>query len=207
MYGSGLTPSFKLVNTHCMEQGHDGASLSREAWIEAAFAVLVERGVDAVRVQPLARALKVTRGSFYWHFSDLNDLLRALLDKWFDLSTSAVITGIESKGGAASARLLRLLETCASDDGRIELAMRNWARTDDLARKALQRVDEARTDYLRKLMLEMGLTQDVAKAMASIAYLAWLGLYSSYSVPDISARIFQMQRLHAFLALNAKEVE
>jgi AcrR family transcriptional regulator len=190
-----------------MEQGHDGVSLSREAWIEAAFAVLLERGVDAVRVQPLARALKVTRGSFYWHFSDLNDLLRALLDKWFDLSTSAVITGIESKGGAASARLLRLLETCASDDGRIELAMRNWARTDDLARKALQRVDEARTDYLRKLMLEMGLTQDVAKAMASIAYLAWLGLYSSYSVPDEEARISKMRELHAFLALNAKEAE
>lgn len=189
-----------------MERGHNGASLSREAWIETAFAVLVERGVDAVRVQPLAHSLKVTRGSFYWHFSDLSDLLRALLDKWFDLSTSAVITGIEADGGLASARLLRLLEACASDDGRIELAMRNWARTDDLARKALQRVDEVRTDYLKKLILEMGLAPDDAQAMASIAYLAWLGLYSSYTVPDIGARIFQMRQLHAFLALNAEKV-
>jgi AcrR family transcriptional regulator len=190
-----------------MEESHEGASLSREAWIEAAFAVLVERGVDAVRIQPLARTLKVTRGSFYWHFADLNDLLRALLDKWFDLSTRAVIDGIEAEGGLASTRLLGLLEACASDDGRIELAMRNWARTDDLARKALQRVDEARTDYLKKLIVEMGVPLSNAKALASIAYLAWLGLYSSYTVPDTEARISKMRELYALLVSNSEKVE
>jgi AcrR family transcriptional regulator len=205
MYGPKLTPTLTRVNTLCMETVADTASLTREAWIEAAFAVLVERGVDGVRVQPLARSLKVTRGSFYWHFSDLNDLLRALLDRWFEHATSAVIAAVEAGGGEASVRLLRLLEACASDDGRIELAMRAWARSDELARNALRRVDTARVAYLEDLVSQMGHSSSTAKALASITYLAWLGLYSSYTFADREARIEQMRQLHARLVVTASE--
>jgi AcrR family transcriptional regulator len=183
-----------------MEQGLESSKLSREAWMDAAFAVLTEGGVDAVRVQLLARSLGVTRGSFYWHFRDVNDLLRALLDRWFDKETTAVVTAVEAEGGTASARLLRLLKICASDDGKVELAMRSWARSDDLAKDALRRVDKARTEYLCELIRHIGHAQKAAEELASIVYLAWLGLYSSYTFPNRDSRVSQMVKLHSFLA-------
>jgi AcrR family transcriptional regulator len=185
-----------------METPGDASSLTREAWIEAAFAVLVENGVAGVRVQPLARSLNVSRGSFYWHFRDVNDLLRALLERWFEQETSAVIAAVEAEGGAAPMRLLRLLEICASDDGRIDLAMRSWARSDDLAREALRRVDAARVAYLKDLISQVGHSSSAAEALASITYLAWLGLYSSYTFADREARIEQMRQLHSRLVTN-----
>ncbi len=60
-------------------------SRSRDDWIEAAWAALGEGGVEAVRVERLARKLDVTKGSFYWHFKDRQDLIDALMDRWFGL--------------------------------------------------------------------------------------------------------------------------
>ena len=57
-------------------------SLSREDWLDAARRVFVESGIDDVKIDRLAKAMKVTRGSFYWHFKDLEDLQGALLQDW-----------------------------------------------------------------------------------------------------------------------------
>ena len=56
--------------------------LRPEDWLNAAQARLVDGGIDAVKIGPLAADLKVTRGSFYWHFRDRNHLLQALLARW-----------------------------------------------------------------------------------------------------------------------------
>ena len=60
-------------------------SLTREDWISGAWDMLGERGMDGVRVEPLARRLGVTKGSFYWHFKDRGELLEALLNRWFSI--------------------------------------------------------------------------------------------------------------------------
>jgi AcrR family transcriptional regulator len=54
-------------------------SMTPEHWIAAATDLLVDKGIDAVRVDPLARQLEVTRGSFYWHFKDRESLLVSVL--------------------------------------------------------------------------------------------------------------------------------
>ena len=56
--------------------------LDAAAWIAAAFDALADGGIDAVRVEPLAKALGITKGSFYWHFADRRALLDAMLDAW-----------------------------------------------------------------------------------------------------------------------------
>ena len=62
-------------------------SLTPETWIDAATAVLVDQGIDHVRVAVLAGELNVTRGSFYWHFRDREDLLRRVLQAWSERAT------------------------------------------------------------------------------------------------------------------------
>src|ERR1051325_11082310 len=66
------------------------ARLDAEAWVAAAFDALAEGGVDAVRVEPLAKALGITKGSFYWHFADRRALLDAMLTAWADGRIAAI---------------------------------------------------------------------------------------------------------------------
>src|ERR1041385_3058034 len=56
--------------------------LDKNQWLRATRLALLTGGPDAVRVEPLARELGVTKGSFYWHFGDRADLLEALLVEW-----------------------------------------------------------------------------------------------------------------------------
>ena len=70
-------------------------SLTPDSWIEAATAVLVDHGIDSVRVDVLAGQLEVTRGSFYWHFRDREDLLRRVLAAWRQRATEQLTQRLE----------------------------------------------------------------------------------------------------------------
>src|SRR6187200_2742081 len=81
------------------------ATLTPDTWIEAATAVLVDEGIDHVRVDVLAGQLGVTRGSFYWHFRDREDLLRRVLQAWHDQATEQLTRRLESARDDAQAQL------------------------------------------------------------------------------------------------------
>lgn len=152
------------------------ARLLRDAWVDGALTLLAREGSHAVEVQPLARLLKVTKGSFYWHFSGRPALLEAALRRWEAVETSGVIDSVEAQGGTASERLRRLfgiaLDRRAID---LEVALRQWAKHDPRARRAVQRVDERRLGYVRRLYGEAGLSAAAAAAYALLAYSTLLG--------------------------------
>lgn len=165
--------------------------LSREDWIAAATADFEIGGVAAVRVEPLAKQLRVTRGSFYWHFADRDDLLFAILERWTTTATEAVIARNEANGGDRSERLLRLLETCAEDDGRLEMSIRAWAAEVPRAKAALDSIDARRTRYLEELL---DAAPDAA-ARARVIYLAWLGTYTAGTGIAKALRVEAMRAL------------
>ena len=113
-----------------------------------ALRALATGGPDAVRIEPLAQALGVTRGGFYWQFGDRRALLEEMLDAWERASVDEVIERVESEGGDARAKLRRLSALAASSDVplRIYLAVRDWARRDEAVAERLQRVDNRRMD-------------------------------------------------------------
>src|SRR5437588_12518679 len=86
----------------------------RTSWIEQGLRALAAGGPDAVRIEPLAEALGVTKGGFYWHFEDRSALLDEMLDTWERESIDEVIEGVESDGGDARAKLRRLSALAAS---------------------------------------------------------------------------------------------
>src|SRR5690606_19409023 len=108
------------------------ATLSTHDWIMAAMAKLGKEGIDAVKVEPLAAHLGVSKGSFYWHFSSRQSLLDAVRDTWDSMGTRAIIAAIDAHEGSATERL-RLLITLTfgrpNVEG-IELGMRAWAGHD-----------------------------------------------------------------------------
>lgn len=129
----------------------------RASWIDAGLRALAAGGPDAVRVEPLAQTLGVTKGGFYWHFQDRNGLLEEMLDRWEHVMVDAVIEEVESKGGDASARLRRLFGLGASVDDllAIELAIRDWGRRDADVAARVVRVDNKRMAYMRGLFGEL----------------------------------------------------
>src|SRR6266545_111834 len=104
----------------------------RSNWIDQGLRALAAGGPDAVRIEPLARALGVTKGGFYWHFEDRRALLDEMLDAWERRSVDEVIEQVEAGGGDARAKLRRLSGIASASDEvlRIDLAIRDWSRRD-----------------------------------------------------------------------------
>ena len=125
----------------------------RSSWIDEGLRALASGGPDAVRIELLAKALGVTKGGFYWHFTDRAELLSDILDTWERLSVDDVIDHVEGGGGDAKARTERLFELASSSKGlrKADLAVRDWARRDSSVARRLRRVDNRRMDYMRSL--------------------------------------------------------
>lgn len=150
-------------------------ALTPEAWIEAATEVLVGEGIDHVRVDVLARQLGVTRGSFYWHFRDREDLLRRVLQAWSERATLSLTRRLASASDDPRERLRDMISLphrgrSAERAARIELAIRAWARRDDMARQALDEADRSRLDYHEEAFRALGLDPVQARARAFITY-------------------------------------
>jgi AcrR family transcriptional regulator len=152
-------------------------TLDASAWIQAGFDVLAEGGIDAVRVEPLAKRLGVTRGSFYWHFKDRAALHSAMLKEWRKQSTYQVGDRIERAAQDAGDRLKRTLALPSSGPraeraAAIEMAIRLWSRRDQQAANAVRHIDHHRLRYYARLFGERGLAPAEARKRAYLFYAA-----------------------------------
>jgi AcrR family transcriptional regulator len=154
---------------------------TRNDWIDAALVQLRKTGVDAVRVDPLSTQLRVTRGSFYWHFRDRKDLLLAMLETWRLRQTTRIVERIrKDQALSPQERVVRLRslppKTPRSlEAAELELAVRAWANRDRLARKAVDAVDRERLEFVAALLHEAGLSAHDAREWAFIGYAYALG--------------------------------
>jgi AcrR family transcriptional regulator len=150
-------------------------SLSPESWIDAATAVLADRGIDHVRVDLLAQELGVTRGSFYWHFRDREDLLRRVLAGWQERATEQLTARLARAHEDPRAQLRDVISLpfrgrAAVKAARIELAVRAWARRDAMARAAVDRADADRIAYHRSVFRALGFSDAESASRAFILY-------------------------------------
>ena len=147
--------------------------LDAAAWVAAAFDALANGGIDAVRVEPLAKALDVTKGSFYWHFADRRALLDAMLDAWMQGRVAAIRQQAPSRDAPTTVlrQLADLYTRNANARGlAIELAIRALARTDDGAAKAVRGVDRERLQQVGDLFAALGWARGEAQARAVLFY-------------------------------------
>lgn len=150
-------------------------SLNREDWTTAATEVLHEQSIDAVRIETLAAQLKVTRGSFYWHFRNRNELLESVLTGWRNSATEQVIDHFERRIVDPHTQIRELLTLpfrgrAARRAAATELAIRDWARRDDMARKVVDEVDAVRLSYIAQSFSALGLEIPEARHRAFALY-------------------------------------
>ncbi|MGE0063158.1 MAG: TetR/AcrR family transcriptional regulator [Xanthobacteraceae bacterium] len=155
--------------------------LTRQDWIDAAIDRLIKHGVDAVRIEPLADSIAVSRGSFYWHFKSRRELLTAILETWRQHQTRRIVERIhQNKSLAPLERLVRLRmlpprTRTSSEAAAFELAVRAWAMRDKLARKAVDRVDDERLKFTTSLLLDAGMPKTEASHWSLMGYAYTLG--------------------------------
>ncbi|RQR68762.1 MULTISPECIES: TetR/AcrR family transcriptional regulator [unclassified Burkholderia] len=144
-------------------------------WIRAAQRVLESRCIDAVRVEVLAKEMGVTKGSFYWHFKDRDDLLQRMLTAWRDVATEQIIFRFESRGLSARELIHDLISLpfrgeSAKQAAATELAIRAWSRRDESARNILNEVDAKRLSYIAECFRALGFSAVEAKSRAFVLY-------------------------------------
>jgi AcrR family transcriptional regulator len=149
----------------------------RQHWVDAGLGALAAGGPDAVRIEALARRLGVTKGGFYWHFTDRAALLKEVLDAWEQRGVDDVITAVDSGGGDGRTRLVRLFTLTQStpDVLAIELAIRDWALRDKKVAARLRRVDNRRIEFLRSLFADFCADETEVEVRAMLVMSLFVG--------------------------------
>jgi len=142
------------------------ARLTRDDWVAAAYERFTEQGVDAIAVEPVARAVGATKGSFYWHFADRAALVDAVLDRWEDLQTEALIAEAERALGPRE-KLEQLVWTVTAQTPQRggEATLYTAAARNGVADR-VARVTERRVSYIAGLLAALGLGQDESRNRA-----------------------------------------
>lgn len=173
--------------------------LDRSDWIEAATDVLATEGVTGLRVEVLAKSCGVTKGSFYWHFRDRQDLLTAVLEHWKEGRIRDIEKTTSVTPGKEREQLHYAIEVYGASRNRkgmqIELAVRDWARHDPVAASVVESVDLYRLECTRRLFVSAGMSEAEAKSRSLLLYACVFGLslmhYGQFdsNIPDLKQRI------------------
>jgi AcrR family transcriptional regulator len=166
--------------------------LGRDDWLRAARLGLLRGGVEAVRVEKLARDLGVTKGSFYWHFQDRDELLELLLREWESELPEMLAQAVRGSREENFHTLVRMLEQRAmlSEQGLVpsDAAIFAWASVDP---EVARRVNKAEEEKIQLLMDLVGRHERM-----ELFYLAWLGFVArGQRVPESRKRFPEIARL------------
>ena len=131
--------------------------LTRTEWLARSLDLLAREGGAKLHIETLCHKLRVTRGSFYWHFASRDEFVRALVDYWDWVFTQSVVEQHRGVKGSPEERLLALMELLHEGRfARYDVAVRAWAAQERRLAPLVARVDEERLAYLRSIFAEMG---------------------------------------------------
>ena len=180
------------------KSGH--SRLHREDWLRHALETLRREGVTGLRVEPLARKLGVTTGSFYWHFKDRQDLLDQVLEHWTDTMTRAVAKRMTSTAEPERQLETLLAEVTREERNRYEIAIRNWATFEPGAGRAVRKVDECRMAYVNGLFLQIGFSEAQAEVRSLMLINYQVG-EAGFSIKNSLERRLELAKLRLDILL------
>lgn len=155
-------------------------NLGRVDWVLAGYRALVLGGVAGLKVEALAREMATTKGSFYWHFKNMDELQAEMLAVWERLATAEITAAVQRSGLDPQDQLMMLVDMVSVQPGpelggvAVEPALRDWGRTDPKARAVLERVDRQRLADLQGFLAAAGVAEVEAGALR--IYAAVVGL-------------------------------
>ncbi|WP_038171528.1 TetR/AcrR family transcriptional regulator [Tomitella biformata] len=150
--------------------------LSVADWTSAALDLLVREGVAGVKISTLCAELGVTKGSFYWHFVDINALMAAVADQWCASQNDAV-RGLDVLATMPVEQRLEWMASLLIEDRAwsVERAVRDWARTNEQVAASVQSLDQRILEVVTNTMEELGFDEADARLRAGTLVYAGIG--------------------------------
>ncbi|MER9138946.1 TetR/AcrR family transcriptional regulator [Mesorhizobium sp. M0047] len=178
---------------------------SPEGWLEAAYDLLLESGVDSVRISPLAKKLGLSRTSFYWFFKDREELLASLVTRWRDKNTGNLVKQAEAYAETVAEAMLNVFD-CWLDkslfDSQFEFAVRSWALQSPDILAEVHKADQARLDAMSQMFVRFGYEESSADVRARTIYLVQIGYISMQTKEDLANR---MNRIPGYVEIFTGE--
>ncbi|NRP13239.1 Tetracycline repressor protein class A from transposon [Aliiroseovarius sp. xm-m-379] len=168
---------------------------AENAWLSAAYEVLTESGVEAVKVGVLSKKLGLTRSGFYWYFKDREALLDAMIARWDAKNTGNLIRQTEAYADTITEAMLNLFE-CWLDadlfDSRLDLAIRNWARNDPDLQRKIEHSDRLRARAIADMYRRFGFSDKQAEVRSMTVLYTQIGYISMQVSEALEERINRM---------------
>lgn len=168
---------------------------SPEIWLEAAYAALIEGGIDQVRILPLAAQLNLARTSFYWHFKDRQALLTALADRWERRTTTPLIAACDAYAASEAEAHLNVISIFLDRDvfdDPLEFAVRGWGLQDQTIAARIRSADRQRLSALAAMLLRWGHGEGEADVRARAIYLTQIGYISMQVSETLAERMLRI---------------
>lgn len=164
---------------------------SRDGWLQAACDAVIEGGVEAVKILPLAKKLGLSRTSFYWFFTDREDLLATLRARWRAATTEVLLSATTAYAATETEAMLNLLAVFLSDrfEARFEFALRSWGFADPAVAADLHAADAERLAALVAMLMRWGHARDDADVRARTIYLVQIGYISMQTRESLETRL------------------
>lgn len=176
---------------------------SKELWLNAAYELLIAEGIDAVKIMPLSKRLNQSRTGFYWFFEDITELHRAMVSRWESKNTNNLIDQCNVDAGNICEALFNLMD-CWLDpalfDARLDLAIRNWARTDPDLQRRLDEADHRRINAVSDMFTRYNFSKEQADVRSLTVIYTQIG-YISMQVEE--ARDERLARVQHYVELFA----
>ena len=161
---------------------------SRELWLDAAREAFIASGIDAVKIQPLASRLGLSRTSFYWFFDDRE----ALLHDWDKINTRCLVQATEAFAETITEAALSVIGIFLPGGGfepRLDLAVRGWAHQSDTIAAKVNATDDLRLSAIRRMFERFGFDPGEADVRARTMYLVQIGYISMQVQEDVGLRL------------------
>ncbi|MCL4695253.1 MAG: TetR/AcrR family transcriptional regulator [Candidatus Hydrogenedentes bacterium] len=147
----------------------------RIPWLQAGLFLLEESGTANMTIDELTQRVGLTKGSFYHHFKDRGGYVKALLEYWEEQMTHRLIEQADLQASSKEKQRHLTQLTLALYDSPLELNLRAWAMSSPLVKSYVERVDQARVEYLNQIALEITGDAERARQLAEIAYAVFVG--------------------------------
>lgn len=154
--------------------------VTRTEWLEHAQTILIHKGAAFIKIDRMAKELGVTRGGFYWHFTNRQALLDALLERW-QKEQDPYLKNLRAKDIPPKDRIRALFNEFISEEyyvPSLDAAIREWARTSEKAATAIENIDQLRISALADTFCDMGYDKDEAFIRGRIFYYHQVGYYT-----------------------------
>lgn len=165
------------------------------AWLKAAYDVLTESGVEAVKIMPLAKRLGLTRSGFYWHFKDRDALLEAMIHHWEAKNTGTLVARCNAYADSICEAVFNLFDCWLDDalfDSRLDLAIRNWARNDPALQARLAQSEARRKAAIVGVFVRHGYGASAAEVRALTMIYTQIGYISMQITESRAQRLARM---------------